>query len=146
LANETANPVTIRLAVSGFGDERPEELAELTAYRLVQQSTFNAIRHGRPKSIDVALDWTGGEISVEISDDGTGFVLTDAERQRATGRHGIANLYDRVYAVGGQIDIETSPGSGTRVRATIPTGDAIGPGGEPEHTAYEPDLRERGSL
>ena len=114
-------PVSIRLRTRGFGQERPQEVAEITVYRLVQQSVFNAVRHGRPSVVKVVVAWEAGELSVEVEDDGVGFVPADMSRLRSAGRHGLANLYDRVEAVGGTIKIESSPGHGTAVAATIPT-------------------------
>lgn len=131
------SPVTIHLTSSGFGDDRPGQLAELTAYRLVQQSTFNAIPHGNPASLDIAIAWKDDHISVEVSDDGAGFEPVDLARLRAAGHHGIANLYDRVGAAGGRIAIETAPGKGTRVHAVIPTGEVRGVDGSPERATYK---------
>jgi PAS domain S-box-containing protein len=121
---EGDGPLEIRFRARGFGEERPPDLTELTAYRLVQQSVFNSIRHGRPTTVEVTLGWQGDRLTVEVVDDGVGFSPVSAERLRANGHHGIANLHDRVEAVGGVLNVDSSPGNGARIGASIPTGSA----------------------
>ena len=131
-----ASPVTIHLKSRGFGDRRPDELAEITAYRFVQQSTFNAVRHSNATRIDVALRWAGTTIEIEVTDDGVGFEPSDVELLRSRGSHGLANLYERVEAVGGRIEIISAHGEGTRVRTQIPSGDVLGEAGHEETATY----------
>jgi PAS domain S-box-containing protein len=121
---EGDGPIEIRFRARGFGEARPPDLAELTAYRLVQQCVFNSIRHGRPALIEVMLEWRGDRMAVEVVDDGVGFLPVSAGRLRASGQHGIANLHDRVEAVGGVLNIDSSQGNGARISASIPTGSA----------------------
>jgi len=121
---EGDGPIEIRFRARGFGEERPPDLTELTAYRLVQQSVFNSVRHGQPTLIEVTLGWQGDRMTVEVVDDGAGFLPVSADRLRTNGHHGIANLYDRVEAVGGVLNIDSSQGNGARVAASIPTGSA----------------------
>lgn len=121
------SPVNLGLQVRGFGDQRLPDLVELTAYRVVQQALFNAIRHGLPTNVEVFLDWTGDELVVNVVDDGVGFVPLETDKLRASGHYGIANLYDRVEAVGGSLEIDSSAGNGTSVEVRIPA-----EGGEPD--------------
>jgi len=117
---ELDGPVELRLQARGFGNTRPPELVELTAYRVVQQTLFNAVRHGQPTSAEVTLDWSDGGLVVTVVDDGLGFVPLEADRLRASGHYGIASLYDRVEAVGGSLEIDRSLGNGTIVRVYSP--------------------------
>ncbi len=121
---EGDKPIEIRFRARGFGEERPPDLTELTAYRLVQQSVFNSVRHGQPTLVEVTLGWQGDRMTVEVVDDGVGFLPVSADRLRTNGHHGIANLHDRVEAVGGVLDVDSSQGNGARVAASIPTGSA----------------------
>lgn len=114
------SPVKILFSARGFGDQRPPDLAEITAYRLVQQSVFNAVQHGRPSEVNVELAWDAVGLSIEVHDDGVGFTPTATTRLRSTGHHGIANLYDRLEAAGGQIEVHSAPGDGTHVTGRIP--------------------------
>ena len=55
------------------------------------------------------------QLTVEVSDDGRGFDLTAVTRGA-----GLTNMEDRLDALGGTLQIESSPGHGTTLRATVP--------------------------
>jgi signal transduction histidine kinase len=55
-------------------------------------------------------------VILEITDDGVGFT-TD----QATAGHGLGNMRQRAFAVGGTLHVESEPGSGARVRLELPT-------------------------
>jgi signal transduction histidine kinase len=57
---------------------------------------------------------------LEISDDGVGF---DSSLDPGATHHGLANMRARAEAVGGELDIRSAPGSGTRVTLTLPPHD-----------------------
>jgi two-component system, NarL family, sensor histidine kinase UhpB len=91
-------------------DRRGEE----TAYRIVQESISNALRHGHPRSIRVQLAEHGDGVSLSIEDDGKGFVATEH-----AGGMGLKGMAERVHALNGQFMLEhLAPG--VRVRAILP--------------------------
>jgi signal transduction histidine kinase len=63
----------------------------------------------------VSLERRNGALWIEVSDDGVG----GADRARGTGIDGLA---DRVAAVGGRLELENTPGAGTRLCAELPCG------------------------
>jgi len=58
-----------------------------------------------------------GYVSLEVADNGCGFAMEGA---RAKGRLGLAGVVERIRMLGGDVEIESSPGDGARVRATVP--------------------------
>ena len=64
----------------------------------------------------VTLFERDGDLVFEVADDGPGF-----DPQTAGRGHGMLNMCDRVGAVGGTVEWESSPGSGARVRGVVPT-------------------------
>ncbi len=57
----------------------------------------------------------GGRLLIEVVDDGRGFDMTTVKRGA-----GLTNMEDRLDALGGTLQIESSPGHGTTLRATAP--------------------------
>lgn len=99
----------------------PSEIA-ITAFRIVQESVHNVLRHAEgARKVTVSVRRDPGRISVTVRDDGQGFDLTAALDRAAKGRHlGLLGMRERVEALGGSFEIETGPGRGTVVHATIP--------------------------
>ncbi len=94
----------------------PEAIG-LTAYRIVQESLTNVLKHAGPAAATVELDFAT-ELGVTITDDGRGASAALGAVPGA-GR-GAAGLRERVAALGGRLSIGPRPGGGYRVHATIP--------------------------
>jgi signal transduction histidine kinase len=90
---------------------------KIVLFRVVQESLSNARRHSRATRVRVRVRSTLRYISVVVSDDGCGF---DVAAARRSGRLGLTGVIERVRLLGGDIEIQSSPDRGTRVRATLP--------------------------
>jgi signal transduction histidine kinase len=88
----------------------------LTAYRIVQEALCNAARHAAPGRIHVEVACSDGALAVAIDDDGHGFSPQDRLRVGL----GLRGMRERVKRHGGTMAIESHPGDGTTVRASIP--------------------------
>jgi signal transduction histidine kinase len=136
--------VKLTLTSTGFDHRRlPDADLEMTLYRLVQESTNNALQHAQATTIDIRLDWRKGEVALEVADDGVGFEpgvylakLRHSEHvdgnmpgnmagqttieTPTTGHFGLLNLKERVIALNGHLTIDSQPGKGTTIRARLP--------------------------
>ena len=84
------------------------------AYRVVQESVSNAIRHGRPAAIAIAVTPLARVICVRVCDDGEGLGSTQAGT-------GLTGMTERARALGGSLTVESGPGGrGVCVTATLP--------------------------
>lgn len=102
--------VAIADDIEGFG-----ETVDLVIYRLVQEGLSNAMRHGRPTRVGVAIDRRADDaVMVRVEDDGGG-IGDDA----ALG-YGLLGMTERVKAVGGRLSIDSQKGRGLTVTATLP--------------------------
>jgi signal transduction histidine kinase len=101
-------PVTLDVAA----DELPEKL-ELAAYFIASESLTNASKYAGASEVRIRVARDGGELLVEIVDDGRG----GADAAGGTGLRGLA---DRIDALGGRLEIDSPPGCGTRVSARLP--------------------------
>ncbi|MFF4616048.1 sensor histidine kinase [Nonomuraea jabiensis] len=92
-----------------FADE-----VEGAMYFTVNEAVANALKHADAATIEVRLSHAGGRLRATVADDGRGF------DPGATARRGLATLSDRLDALGGGLDLDSSPGKGTRVKAWVP--------------------------
>lgn len=95
---------------------------DLTAFRIVQESLTNVIRHSIARQAAVVLDWRDPESLVVRIDDPGPAAPGDAG---GTGS-GLAGMRERAAAFGGTITAERSPDGGFRVRAVLPTSERPG--------------------
>jgi signal transduction histidine kinase len=105
------------MEVEVHSENVPEVLDDETkvcVYRLVQEALNNAATHASAKNAKVTVAQNSGKIMVEITDDGVGF---DPLRQRGMG---ILGMEERVRPLGGTLEIWSTPGKGTTVKAELP--------------------------
>lgn len=117
-SQRTGLPVTCT-HLDTLGRLQPE--IELTAYRIVQESLTNIARHAGASHVDVTTCPVNGSLEIIIVDNGHGFDV-DALRRSDRPRSGLGllGMGERVEMVGGELKIESEPGAGTRIRATLP--------------------------
>jgi PAS domain S-box-containing protein len=87
---------------------------------LAQELLNNAAQHAEAAHVGVTLRRGEDAIVLEVVDDGCGMDPDRAEQALDQGHIGLASIALRVESLGGRVDLDTSPGRGTRVRATIP--------------------------
>lgn len=100
--------------------DRLSPLAALQLFRLIQEALTNVRKHARAREATVTLVSDGaGQLKVVIADDGQGF--TPGGLKNGKGRPlGLTSMRERVEALGGTFQVNSQPGSGTQVTATIP--------------------------
>ena len=104
--------------VEPVGDRLDEEAA-LAVYRIVQEALSNVLRHAEARTVRVRLGTDGTAVVVEVTDDGRGFAL-EGSVERHDGGLGLLGMKERAAVAGGTLEIDSSPGTGTRIRARIP--------------------------
>jgi NarL family two-component system sensor histidine kinase YdfH len=86
--------------------------------RMITEGLTNVARHARAQQVEICICQHKQEIVIDVCDDGVGFDPTLADRE--TGHYGLLGLRERVRSLGGQMQIESAVGEGTRLRFTIP--------------------------
>jgi len=92
--------------------------AELALFRAAQEALANVARHAGALAVSVRLTNGGGELTLEVTDDGRG--LPPAFDVVHGGHMGLAGIRERIGALGGVTRLAGAPGSGVRLRVTIP--------------------------
>ncbi|MGH8820372.1 MAG: sensor histidine kinase [Rhodoferax sp.] len=90
--------------------------AQLTIYRLVQESLTNIGKYAHARKVTVRLQNFDSYINVEVKDDGQGFDATRTPRSS----HGLNGMKHRVEATGGRLTVTSRPGEGSCISAFIP--------------------------
>ena len=105
----------IRLTVrDGFPPELPGSTS-VELLRVLQEALVNARRHSDARCVDVVLCVGHGEVRAEVADDGLGFDPASVRRGV-----GISGMRERATALGGRLEIESTPGAGTSVKVKVP--------------------------
>ena len=90
---------------------------DLVAYRIIQESLTNALRHAKAKRADVAVRYLPDAILVQVSDDGVGIPPRQSGAQVG---HGLVGMRERVSLYGGSLDITATVGRGVCIEARLP--------------------------
>jgi signal transduction histidine kinase len=106
----------VRVDVRGRPHPLPA-VVELAAYRILQESLTNVIRHAASATATVTLTYVDSRLELEVVDQGRGSASTAVQ-----GGHGIRGMRERAAAVGGRLEAAPGPQGGFRVWAQLPAG------------------------
>lgn len=112
LAQTAQAGVQVGLRITGNARPLPPGL-DLTAYRIVQESLTNMVRHADVAEGSVVIDYRADELAIEVTDAGRGGPM-------APGGHGLAGMRERVALYGGRLSATPRPDGGFRVSARLP--------------------------
>jgi signal transduction histidine kinase len=114
----TGSDVEVEVTVSGTTRPLPA-VVDLTAYRIVQESLTNVLRHAHASRANVVIRYEPDAVVVQVDDDGH---VSANEATGAADGHGITGMRERAAAIGGRLEAgpALSPGGGFRVRARLP--------------------------
>ncbi len=102
---------------------RIESVREVMVFRALQELLGNVRDHAQATQIKVSMDMDEHRVQVIVEDNGKGF---DAHSALEAGHKtlGLPALRERIGLLGGELDIDSQPGQGTRVRLLVPAGQA----------------------
>lgn len=91
---------------------------KIALYRILSEALSNTARHSRGAGVEVRVTKSAdGYMMAEVSDKGPGF---DTSQGPSQGHLGLAGMRERAELLGGRLELDSSPGAGTRVRAFLP--------------------------
>jgi signal transduction histidine kinase len=111
----------VRVSAIGVARRLPPPV-DLAAYRIVQESLTNTLRHAGPATASVTVDYGEDVVVIEVEDDGraSGSAPGAGEQRPAGPGYGITGMRERAAAVGGSVDAGPKPEGGFLVRARLP--------------------------
>jgi PAS domain S-box-containing protein len=94
--------------------------AEEALYRIGQEALHNVVKHANAQQVALRIHRAGGRVKLSVTDDGVGFAPDQVPR----GQHlGLIGMRQRVDLVGGELRVESRPGEGTLIEASVPAGE-----------------------
>ena len=100
---------------SGTFDNLPGEMS-LCLFRVLQEAMRNVAKHSRATKVDIEMHGTNKFLRLSISDDGVGFASSTSESRAGLG---LVSMRERLHLIGGRFTINSKPGCGSRVEATV---------------------------
>jgi two-component sensor histidine kinase len=110
--------VDVRLNVSQRDCKLPTDLAQ-NLLRIAQEAVTNAVKHAMAQIVRVDLDVEKDFLYLRVEDDGKGFEPSDTFSVSG-GHFGIVGMRERAKQIGGEFELASQPGGGTRVEVRIP--------------------------
>ena len=107
--------VDFDLELSREEEDRPTAVLETAVYRLVQEALNNVSKHSMARNADLVVRAREASIEIEVSDDGVGF-----EPSLVREGFGLVGMRERAALLGGTLEVDSTKGAGTRIRAEIP--------------------------
>jgi signal transduction histidine kinase/CHASE3 domain sensor protein len=109
--NALVSRLRVPVDVDVSGGRLPPEI-EASAYFVVAEALTNVVKHSRAQSAQIKAWLEGGELHLDVRDDGVGGARADGT--------GLLGLHDRLASLGGRLQVESPPNGGTRIAATLP--------------------------
>lgn len=117
LATELSARESVEIACQAIGGSRPLPVrVEAGLYRIAQESLHNAVQHAGARRVALQLVTTPAQVRLVVQDDGCGFDPSQIPRDR----FGLIGLNERARLLDGSLELESSPGRGTRLEVVIP--------------------------
>jgi len=107
--------IAVEFVHAGVEGERFRTEVEVAGYRIIQEALTNVARHAAVRHASVTVEAGDGALQVLVEDEGAGFDVSAVH----TGA-GLGGMRERVTILGGELEIVSAPGSGTRVSAQLP--------------------------
>lgn len=118
----------IELNTRGLQEVTLSTETQINLYRAIQEALTNIARHAHAENVKIEFTAENEILLIEIEDDGVGFDVAKLTRQQnARGSMGLNTMKERVALIGGKLDIDSTPGEGTRITIRI---NLSGQGGE----------------
>jgi signal transduction histidine kinase len=120
--------LSVHFAADGRHDSLKEDVRVLL-FQAVNELLVNVVKHAQAHNLEVSVRREGGELRVEVGDDGVGFqVLQTDGRRPERGGFGLFSIRERLRPVGGRLEVQSAPGAGTHVSLAVPLADDSLPG------------------
>ncbi|MGH2536442.1 MAG: GAF domain-containing protein [Candidatus Promineifilaceae bacterium] len=115
LCQDFARRAGLRIEYRGVELARTSDAIAISCFRFVQEALVNVIRHAEASRVEVALAVEDGLLSLSVADDGHGFQMTSGAAKGI----GLRGLQERFELIGGRVQVDSQPGQGTRLSASV---------------------------
>jgi signal transduction histidine kinase len=121
LVRETGQNNAVQIEFEKSGEEQrlsPE--VELALYRIAQEALSNVVRHSEASRAELLIAFSGQGTKLEVSDNGRGFEMPRSPTDFAPNGHfGLLGIRERADLIGARLEVESTPGKGTRLKVRL---------------------------
>jgi signal transduction histidine kinase len=99
-----------------------DDAPKIATFRIIQEALNNIIKHAEAKIVHIDLTFEEKGMHIKVRDDGCGFDLEHLKQVQTSSRPalGLAGMQERAVLLGGSVHIQSKPGQGTLIEASIP--------------------------
>jgi signal transduction histidine kinase len=127
LAEQHRQRTGIDTEVAGQMADVPGDIA-IACFRVAQEALTNVARHAHARHVRIEFGQGDGVVRLLIRDNGVGFDVAKTLRRAASGDHlGLLGMKERAEILGGELEIDSLPGHGTRIFITLPLTEPVAP-------------------
>jgi signal transduction histidine kinase len=118
---ETLHGIPVQVTTTGDGRPLPPE-TEFVLLRTGQEALANVAKHARATRVGLTVSYMEHEVALDVRDDGRGFDLAGLSAEPEPEGHGfgLVAMRQRVEGLGGTLQVESEPGTGTAISACLP--------------------------
>jgi signal transduction histidine kinase len=114
--NQTS--IKVSFEHKGLKENRFPPNVEITAYRIIQEGLTNVARYAQVNNVNTKIEVEDLTLHLMITDKGVGFDIDKTITERKS--FGLIGMKERVMLIGGDLQVKSSPGKGTRLEAYLP--------------------------
>ena len=101
-------------------DMRLADDVETNLYRIAQEALHNVVKHAQARNVSVLLSRRDHHAMLVIEDDGRGFQSGRPVAPQSASGFGLVSMRERATLVGGELEIDSTPGAGTSIFVRVP--------------------------
>jgi signal transduction histidine kinase len=116
VSKRTSQAISIHASLK----DRLPTTVEIALYRIVQEALTNAAKHSRAKNVHIQVDRSSDQVRCSVRDDGAGFDVPAVMARKGDVGLGLLGMQERLNALGGSLEIQSSPGRGTSLLINVP--------------------------
>ncbi len=122
VTKQWASTNSVAAVLTTTGDARPMHPdVEVTLLRTAQEALANVAKHAQASRVGLTLSYMEDLVTLDVRDDGVGFTPNlKRVNGSTTGGFGLTGMRQRVQRLAGRLEIESEPGTGTAISATVP--------------------------
>jgi PAS domain S-box-containing protein len=111
----------LTVEVQKDAEDKPiESETRALLFKVVRELMLNSVKHGHAHHLRVIVGRKDQNLSIEVIDDGVGFIPTPPGTEAKTSGFGLFSIRERLHHLGGRLQVESAPGQGTQVSLLIP--------------------------
>ena len=117
--------ISTRFIADGRTDLLDDDV-RILLFQAVNELLVNVVKHAQAQNVEVSIQREGGNLKVNVGDDGVGFQMprTEPPRRERCG-FGLFSIRERLRPYGGVLKVQSEPGAGTHVILTVPLANAV---------------------